>query len=140
MRRLSQGAATAALALTACAMAFVPAARASAAAVPHKRHRPTDATSVPHRRRRPTDATSTHTRDWACIRWYESRGNYRVVGDQYGAYQFTLRTWHMLGYRGLPNLAPPREQDQAALRLWHWDLAHTGNPWSAWQTAPLCGL
>ncbi len=125
MRRSAHGAA--ALALAACFMAFLPAARASATAVRHKG-------------RQPTDATSTHTRDWACIRWHESRGNYRVVGDQYGAYQFTLRTWHMLGYRGPPNLAPPREQDQAALRLWHWDLAHTGNPWSAWQTAPLCGL
>jgi hypothetical protein len=46
----------------------------------------------------------------------------------------------MLGYTGFPNRAPASEQDQAALRLWHWDLVHTGNPWSAWQTAPLCGL
>lgn len=98
------------------------------------------ASPLPHNERPATDATSTHTRDWACIRWYESRDNYRSVGDQYGAYQFTLGTWRMLGYKGFPNRASAHEQNQAALRLWHWDLVHTGNPWSAWQTAPLCGL
>jgi hypothetical protein len=31
-------------------------------------------------------------------------------------------------------------QDQAALALYHWDLIHTYSPWSAWETAPMCGL
>jgi hypothetical protein len=88
----------------------------------------------------PTDALSVRTRDWRCIRWYESRDNYGAVGDQYGAYQFSLATWRMLGYRGMPNLAPRWEQDQAALRLYHWDAVHIGNPWSGWETAVLCGL
>jgi hypothetical protein len=73
---------------------------------------PALASPLPHNERPATDATSVRTRDWACIRWYESRNNYRSVGDQYGAYQFTLGTWRMLGYRGFPNRAPASEQDQ----------------------------
>lgn len=90
-----------------------------------------------------TDATSVHTADWACIRFHESgspEGDYTIVGDALGAYQFQEETWQMLGYAGEPQDAPPWEQDQAALRLYAWDEEHTGNPWSAWSTAPLCGL
>ena len=57
-----------------------------------------------------------------------------------GAYQFNLGTWQALGFPGVPNTSPPWMQDKAALALYAYDLKATGNPWSAWQTAPMCGL
>lgn len=90
----------------------------------------------------PTDATSVDTPDWECIGFHESGNNYRAGGDEpYGGrFQFSVSTWQGLGFKGLPNQAPPATQDRAALALYAYDLAHWGNPWEAWQTAPLCGL
>jgi hypothetical protein len=31
-------------------------------------------------------------------------------------------------------------QDEFALKLYAWDARYTYSPWSAWETAPLCGL
>src|SRR5579875_845269 len=44
----------------------------------------------------PTDATSTRTRDWACIRWFESRNDYRSRSNEpyTGAYQIANFVWH----------------------------------------------
>lgn len=74
---------------------------------------------------------------WAELRWCESRGNYAEDSGNgyYGAYQFTLSSWQAVGESGLPNLAPPGIQDQAAKRL----LALQG--WRAWPTCTwLLGL
>ena len=57
-----------------------------------------------------------------------------------GAYQFSVSTWESLGFGGVPNAAPPAVQDEAALKLYAYDLRYTGDPWHAWQTAPACGL
>lgn len=77
-------------------------------------------------------------RDWACIRWFESRGNYRISSglEPYGgAYQFSLSTWRSLGGRGLPSQAPPSEQDSLALKLWR------ERGWEPWpESSRLCGL
>lgn len=90
----------------------------------------------------PTDATSTNTLDWACIRQKESGDDYQRGGDEPfgGAYQASVSTWQALGFSGVPNAAPPWEQDQFALKLYQWDARYTGNPWSAWETASACGL
>ena len=90
-----------------------------------------------------TDATSTHTRDWRCIRWFESRDNYRSHSNEpyTGAYQIANYVWHATLY--LPGQAwqfSRHAQNAAALRLWHYDLRTWGDPWHAWETAPLCGL
>lgn len=50
----------------------------------------------------------------------ESRGDYSAVNSSnryFGAYQFSVGTWQSLGYGGLPHLAPPSVQDEAAQRL-----------------------
>jgi hypothetical protein len=53
------------------------------------------------------------------LRQCESSDNYstNTGNGYYGAYQFHPRTWHSLGYSGLPNQAPPSVQDEAAARL-----------------------
>jgi hypothetical protein len=68
---------------------------------------------------------------WAELRQCESGGDYAIdTGNgYYGAYQFSLQTWHGLGYPGLPSDAPPAVQDQAASRL----QARSG--WGQW---PAC--
>jgi len=68
---------------------------------------------------------------WAELRQCESGGDYGIdTGNgYYGAYQFSLQTWHGLGYPGLPSDAPPAVQDQAASRL----QARSG--WGQW---PAC--
>ncbi len=68
---------------------------------------------------------------WAALRQCESGGDYAIdTGNgYYGAYQFSLQTWHGLGYPGLPSDAPPAVQDQAASRL----QARSG--WGQW---PAC--
>ena len=93
------------------------------------------------------DGDSTNTRDWNCIRRFESsggvgNGNYASSGLEPfgGAYQFSVSTWQGLGFPGVPNQAPAWEQDEAALAEYWTDLKATGNPFSAWQTASLCGL
>jgi len=56
---------------------------------------------------------------WAGLRQCESGGNYsdNTGNGYYGAYQFSLSTWHGLGFAGLPSQAPAAVQDQAAQRL-----------------------
>ena len=89
-----------------------------------------------------SDATSTDTPDWACIRRLESGDDYTASGmePQGGAYQFNLTTWASLGFSGTPAGSPAWVQDRAALALYKWDARYTWSPWSAWQTAPACGL
>ena len=100
------------------------------------------ATSSPTPSTPVTDATSTDTPDWDCLRSKESGGDYSIGGDEPygGAYQAAVSTWQALGFSGVPNAAPPVVQDEFALKLYTWDLRYTGNPWSAWQTAPACHL
>jgi hypothetical protein len=67
-------------------------------------------------------ASSAHAAsgdDFARLRQCESGGNYSInTGNGfYGAYQFDLRTWHGLGYPGLPSDASPATQDAAARAL-----------------------
>ncbi len=68
---------------------------------------------------------------WARLRQCESGGNYSddTGNGYYGAYQFSLATWHGVGYSGLPSSAPPAVQDQAAQKL----QARSG--WGQW---PAC--
>jgi len=56
---------------------------------------------------------------WAGLRQCESGGNYaeNTGNGYYGAYQFSLATWHGLGFPGLPSSAPPAVQDRAAQQL-----------------------
>jgi hypothetical protein len=65
---------------------------------------------------------------WASLRACESGGNYRedTGNGFYGAYQFAISSWQRVGESGMPNLAPPAVQDQAALRLM------TIQGWRAW--------
>lgn len=69
--------------------------------------------------------------DFAALRACESGGDYNInTGNgYYGAYQFSLRTWHGLGYGGLPSSASPATQDQAAARL---------QALRGWQPWPAC--
>ena len=81
--------------------------------------------------------------DWACIRFYESRGNYRQsVGEEPygGAYQFSVATWRELGFTGLPSTADRLTQNSAAVEEWMTAQIQRGNGWEPWQTAPLCRL
>ena len=56
---------------------------------------------------------------WASLRRCESGGDYGddTVNGYFGAYQFTLGTWHSLGFSGLPSDAAPSVQDRAAREL-----------------------
>ncbi len=56
---------------------------------------------------------------WAGLRQCESDDNYsdNTGNGYYGAYQFSLPTWHGLGFSGLPSAAPPAVQDRAAQQL-----------------------
>ncbi len=56
---------------------------------------------------------------WAGLRQCESGGNYAEDSGNgyYGAYQFSLATWHGLGLPGLPSNALPAVQDRAAAQL-----------------------
>ncbi|MCW2673523.1 MAG: Transglycosylase-like domain protein [Frankiales bacterium] len=69
--------------------------------------------------------------DFARLRQCESGGNYatNTGNGYYGAYQFDQRTWHGLGYSGLPSSASPADQDQAA---------HTLQAGRGWQPWPSC--
>ena len=62
------------------------------------------------------------------LRSCESGGNYEedTGNGFYGAYQFTLSTWRLIGLSGMPNDAPPAVQDSAAERL----MSLQG--WGAW--------
>jgi hypothetical protein len=75
-------------------------------------------------------AAAATSGDFAALRGCESGGNYRInTGNGfYGAYQFDLRTWHGLGYGGLPSSASPATQDRAAEQL---QAARGWEPWPA---------
>ncbi|WMI33415.1 hydrolase [Streptomyces phage Kenrey] len=74
----------------------------------------------------------------ACIRKYESGGNYRALNPSSGAsgaYQFMDGTWQSV--TGLPGKAmnySPAQQDAAFWKLWN-----NGRGASHWVTAPKCG-
>ncbi|AXG66138.1 hydrolase [Streptomyces phage Annadreamy] len=74
----------------------------------------------------------------ACIRKYESGGNYRALNPSSGAsgaYQFLDSTWQ--GVTGLPGKAmnySPAQQDAAFWKLWN-----NGRGANQWVTAPKCG-
>ncbi|AXQ63292.1 hydrolase [Streptomyces phage Comrade] len=74
----------------------------------------------------------------ACIRKYESGGNYRALNPSSGAsgaYQFMDGTWQSV--TGLPGKAmnySPAQQDAAFWKLWN-----NGRGASHWVTAPRCG-
>ena len=64
--------------------------------------------------------TARPHRAWlAQVRQCESGGRYgTATGNGYfGAYQFTLSSWHAVGGQGYPHRAPPVEQDYRAVRL-----------------------
>ncbi|MBX6421743.1 MAG: transglycosylase family protein [Nevskia sp.] len=109
--------------------------------IPHEVSRSTSAggrSSFPvptvSRSRPPTTIPATPTdAQLLTLRLCESGGDYHInTGNgYYGAYQFDLRTWHGLGYDGLPSDAPPAVQDEAVRRLY----ALRG-----WQPWPVCGI
>lgn len=73
----------------------------------------------------------------ACLRRYESGGNYRTDSGNgfYGAYQFDARTWRSVGGSGNPAAASPAEQDARAAEL----ARRRGyQPWPV--TSHICGL
>jgi hypothetical protein len=68
---------------------------------------------------------------WSRLARCESGGNPRAVGGKgkfFGAFQFTLRTWHSLGMEGNPVDYPYADQLAAAQRL----QARSG--WRNWPT------
>lgn len=109
----------------ACSRACVERVKAQVRAEVARRHRE-------HKRRVIAPYRSWLRSTRAC----ESSGNYRTnTGNGfYGAYQFTLDTWHRAGGRGRPDLATPLEQDYRAV-VWR---LRIGNPHSSagW---PVCG-
>src|SRR4051812_31052203 len=79
-----------------------------------------------------TITTSSVSADvWARLRTCESHDNYtdNTGNGYYGAYQFSAKTWHSLGFSGLPHQAPPEDQDEAARRL---------QARSGWRQWPAC--
>ena len=70
---------------------------------------------------------------WAALANCESHGNPAAVGGggrYFGAFQFSLTTWHSLGYGGNPVDYPYATQLEAAQRL----VARSG-----WGQFPVCG-
>jgi hypothetical protein len=67
---------------------------------------------------------------WLSLRNCESRNRYdeNSGNGYYGAYQFSVSSWHLIGQAGLPSAASPEIQDHAAQLL----LARQG--WHAWPT------
>jgi Transglycosylase-like domain len=74
----------------------------------------------------------------ACIRKYESGGNYRAVNPSSGAsgaYQFMDATWQSVtGLSGKAMNYSPAQQDAAFWKLWN-----NGKGAHNWVTAPRCG-
>ncbi|MCU1623302.1 MAG: Transglycosylase domain protein [Frankiales bacterium] len=77
-----------------------------------------------------TTASAASDDDFARLRMCESGGNYstNTGNGYYGAYQFDSRTWHGLGYSGLPSQASKGTQDSAAHEL---QAARGWQPWPA---------
>lgn len=77
-------------------------------------------------------ASAATADDFARLAQCESGGNYQInTGNgYYGAFQFDARTWHGLGYSGLPHEASPATQNEAAYKLYN-----SRGGWSAW---PAC--
>ena len=70
---------------------------------------------------------------WGALANCESHGNPSAVGGggrYFGAFQFSLSTWHSLGYSGSPSDYPYSTQLEAAQRL-------VGR--SGWGQFPVCG-
>jgi hypothetical protein len=67
---------------------------------------------------------------WLSLRTCESHNNYgeNTGNGYYGAYQFSVTSWHFVGGTGLPNTASPEVQDALAQAL----LTRQG--WHAWPT------
>jgi len=65
------------------------------------------------------------------LRVCESSDRYHInTGNgYYGGYQFNLRTWHGLGFRGYPHRARAATQDKATIKL------HNQRGWKPW---PAC--
>lgn len=78
---------------------------------------------VAHRRTRHRWWRTTQPyRAWLrSTRLCESGGRYSTSTGNgfYGAYQFTLSSWHVVGGRGMPHWAVPLEQDYRAVCLLH---------------------
>jgi hypothetical protein len=74
----------------------------------------------------------------ACIRKYESGGNYRALNPSSGAsgaYQFMDATWQSVtGLSGKAMNYSPAQQDAAFWKLWN-----NGKGAHNWVTAPMCG-
>ena len=104
---------------------------ASPAAAGHDRHASTvargQALAVARARARWWRATRRQRtvapyRAWlAKVRQCESGGNYGTATGNgfWGAYQFTLSSWHAVGGHGYPHRAGRLEQDYRAVRLLH---------------------
>jgi len=73
----------------------------------------------------------------SCIRWRESRGNYRAVdpsGTSFGGYQFLDATWgYVTGLSGHASAYGPAVQDAAFRRLFA-----NGAGRHQWSTYPSC--
>lgn len=77
---------------------------------------------------------------WPCLAWYESTDNPRAVNPVSGTgglWQIAATTWQEFGGTQLsttPQSAPPASQYLIATRI------QAVQGWSAWETAPLCGV
>jgi Transglycosylase-like domain len=73
-------------------------------------------------------AAAPSSDDWMRLRICESGNNYRTdTGNGfYGAYQFTLGTWHAYGGAGSPSTVSAAEQDRVAYALYQ---ARGWRPW-----------
>lgn len=79
---------------------------------------------------------STAGGTFACIRHFESDGNYdeRSNPSYRGAYQIGYQEWADMGGAGDPADASPGEQDMRAERL------QAARGWAPWTTRSLCGV
>jgi hypothetical protein len=144
MHRLIAGAALVALALTACGTrtpAIVP-PHIVALGVPTTEAPPPPAPPVPAVPAPRASRSAPRVRlvstgpvgadVWARLARCESGGNPRAVGGRgrfFGAFQFTLRTWHGIGMSGNPVDYSYEEQLAAAQRL---------QARSGWRNWPVC--
>ena len=116
--------------------------KAALAAAAEKARKQREANSKPRvYKPRTTQPTQNHVAPGgiaACIRKYESGGNYRALNPSSGAsgaYQFMDATWQSV--TGLPGKAmnySPAQQDAAFWKLWN-----NGRGAHNWVTAPKCG-